>query len=98
MKPKQLNKKLVLNKHSVSNLNNPEMKEVKGGFDPLPPSTYTCIFCDSDKSCPQGPGACFKYPPNYPTHTCETVSPADNCVTNDYTYCDCTASTPITGC
>jgi len=87
MKPKHLNKKLTLNKQSISDLSRPEMHHVKGGFDPLPTSTYTCIFCDSNASCTQGPALCFQYAG--PTSDCFTVHPEDNCVSNAYTYCIC---------
>lgn len=89
MKPKQLNKKLALNKQSISNIGNPEMRNVRGGFDPLPPTTYTCMLCDSNISCPGEPYVCMEYEPGTPTHTCQTVNPNDTCVSNAYTYCNC---------
>ncbi len=83
MRPKHFRKKLVLNKQNVSSLNRPQMDDVKGGD--LPPSGYTCILCDSNRSCPEGPAACFQYPGGTWEQTC---LPQHNCVSNEPTYCD----------
>ncbi len=55
---KQKIQKLSINRATVSNLNTPEMKEVKGGW-----LTYTCDhpdFCNTDQNCTTG---CRTYPP-----------------------------------
>jgi len=48
MKPKNFSKKLILNKKTVADLNNKEMKEVVGGFPNTPPCftfSYWPIAC-----------------------------------------------------
>jgi len=48
MKNKKFNKKLVLNKHTVSDLSAAAQSEVRGGIFSL----VTCPgYCDSDQSC-----------------------------------------------
>jgi hypothetical protein len=44
MKAKKFDKKLVLNKKTISDLNNLEMVEVKGGMD-RPPSSRCFTVC-----------------------------------------------------
>jgi hypothetical protein len=46
MKPKNTDKKFMLNKETVVNLNQTAMNELKGGLTGI-----TCAFCDSNISC-----------------------------------------------
>jgi hypothetical protein len=49
MKQKKFNKKLILNKKTIANLNNGEMKDVNGGKDDISNSLcITCFTCDTD--------------------------------------------------
>jgi len=45
MKTKKIGKKLQLNKATVSDLKNDELKKIKGGF------TDTCIACETCTTC-----------------------------------------------
>lgn len=61
MKPIKFDRKLSLNKKTISNLNNQEMEKVNGGWPPSYPDTCNTI-------CPSVVGCCGKtYPP-----LCET--------------------------
>jgi hypothetical protein len=54
MKAKILRKKMVLNKRTITNLNNPEMKEVYAGYDKTQRTVCTCntlISCYTDATC-----------------------------------------------
>jgi len=49
MKPKKLSNKLFLNKRTVSNLNNREMKKLNGGVDTTLCDTNYPYVCDSNE-------------------------------------------------
>jgi hypothetical protein len=69
MKSKTFQKKLVLNKKTVTNLNNGEMGDAKGGHLTL---NYTCRPCDTIQTCDQ---ICC------PTFLCDTDPFTDRCWT-----------------
>lgn len=50
MKPKKLNKKLLLNKNTVAHLNGDELKEVQGGGYTDWPYIDTCHYNSCDPS------------------------------------------------
>ena len=51
---KDLNKKLNLNKKTVANLNDGQMKEAFGGANTKPPTRCDCYSADTN--CPTKPG------------------------------------------
>jgi hypothetical protein len=74
MKIKKVNKKLVLNKTTVSNLNNAQLGRVKAGEENTVPLTCeSCLVCPTEEySCVSCDFSCVGYPclTDYCTENC----------------------------
>ena len=72
MKIKKINKKLVLNKKTITNLDSHAMADVKGAKSPTYTAGITCgIFCDTvNYSC--GPTQCYTDVHTCPATWCDT--------------------------
>jgi hypothetical protein len=70
MKTKKFEKKLVLKKKTIANLNNGQLGQVKGGLLPTRTDCLTCVDCPTDtcETCPATCNTCAAYCTEY--YTC----------------------------